>query len=629
MPLTPGTFIGHYEILESLGAGGMGEVYRARDTRLGREVAVKILSPEFASHADRLARFQREATTLASLNHAHIAHIYGVEESGSAHALIMELVHGEDLARRVLRGRMALDEALAVATQIADALEAAHDAGIIHRDLKPANVMLRADGQAKILDFGLAKVLHQDGLAAALANSPTVSNSGMTRAGAVLGTAAYMSPEQASGRSVDRRADIWAFGCVLFEMLTGRGCFRADSLAETLARVLEREPAWDALPPSTPEAIRRLLARCLQKDPRRRLHDIADARLELDDAIAAPPARVPAGSRATGRWWPYPLAAALLVGGAAALLPTRQALPARPNTRVDRLTDLPGLEEDPAFSPDGKSVAFTAAVGNTRQIFVQLLAGGTPLRLTHDSFDHQYPRWSPDSSSVVYFSPATSGNIQGAIWQVSALGGAPRRLADTLAGADINIADGRLAFFRLGDKRIELVSASSEAAIESVADFEPSTYYLYPRWSPDGKWIAFQRGDSIRFDIFVVSSKGGTPRQLTHDNTMMSGFAWLPDSTAIVYSSSRGQTMPYLATSALWEVSVADGSVRQITSGETSYMHPDIARSGAIVAARLRIETDIWKFPVGGAPGDNARERRARDPADRASADPDVRARRS
>ena len=196
----------------------------------------------------------------------------------------------------------------------------------------------------------------------------------------------------------------------------------------------------------------------------------------------------------------------------------------------------------------------------------------------------------------------TGGHLAGL-----ALGGAPRRLADTLAGADINIADGRLAFFRLGDKRIELVSASSEAAIESVAEFEPSTYYLYPRWSPDGKWIAFQRGDSIRFDIFVVSSKGGTPRQLTHDNTMMNGFAWLPDSTAIVYSSSRGQTMPYLATSALWEVSVADGSVRQITSGETSYMHPDIARSGAIVAARLRIETDIWKFPVGGAPGDNAR----------------------
>jgi hypothetical protein len=390
---------------------------------------------------------------------------------------------------------MALDEALAVATQIADALEAAHDAGIIHRDLKPANIMLRADGQVKILDFGLfAKVLHQDGSAAALANSPTVANSGMTRAGAVLGTAAYVARtgERPQRRPEGRHLGLWLRAVrdadwprLFSRRLAGRN---AGARAGARARVTRA--------PSTPEAIRRLLARCLQKDPRRRLHDIADARLK---SMTRSPrrrrgCRLEAARRADGgrtrsrlRWsW-----------AARQPLPTRQALPARPNTRVDRLTDLPGLEEDPAFSPDGKSVAFTAAVGNTRQIFVQLLAGvrrfGSPT--IRSIINTHGGRRTPARSSFL------AGNVRqhatGAIWQVSALGGAPRRLADTLAGADINIADGRLAFFRLGDKRIELVSASSEAAIESVADFEPSTYYLYPRWSPDGKWIAFQRATAF------------------------------------------------------------------------------------------------------------------------------------
>jgi serine/threonine protein kinase/Tol biopolymer transport system component len=613
MKLAPGARLGHYEILERLGAGGMGEVYRARDTKLGREVALKILPDAFAHDDDRLARFQREATTLASLNHPHIAQIHGVEESGSTRALVMELVEGDDLTRRIARGPIAIDDALPIARQITDALEAAHQAGIVHRDLKPANIKLRPDGTVKVLDFGLAKLTPSEGSipadAAQEAERATMTSPAMTHAGVILGTAAYMAPEQAKGQAIDRRTDIWAFGCVLFEMLTGRACFRAETVTETLALVLTREPEWTLLPDTTPEAIRRLLTRCLQKDPKRRLHDIADARIEIEDALAAPlygPATARPSSRTIGS--PAVWVALLVLVVAAIALTTSLGLPEQPPQNVDviRLTDLAGLEETPALSPDGKSVVFTAGVGGMRQIFVRLIAGGSPLQITRDAFDHQAPRWSPDSSAIVYFSPARPGEAQGTIWQISALGGVPRRVITGIGGADVNAADGRLTFFRLAGQRIELVVASPDgSSVERIADFEPVRYYLYPRWSPDGRWIAFQRGDSIRFDLFVVSSGGGEPRQLTRENNMMAGLAWLPDSTGVIYSSSRGNTMPYLPNVGLWHVSLGDGTVRQVTSGETSYVTPDVAKSGAIVAGRLRLQTDIWKFPVDGAPAEN------------------------
>ena len=258
--LTPGTLVGHYEILQPLGAGGMGEVYRARDVKLGRDVALKILPDAFAADARRLARLHREAALLASLNHPHIAHLHGIEESGSRFALVMELVEGEDLARRLARGAIPLDETLQIATQIAQALEAAHDVGIVHRDLKPANIKVRPDGVVKVLDFGLAKASDpSDSDAARRLASPTVTMPSVTGPGAILGTAAYMAPEQAKGRAVDRRADIWAFGCVVFEMLAGRACFRADTTAETIGRLMEREPEWERLPASTPERVRRVL----------------------------------------------------------------------------------------------------------------------------------------------------------------------------------------------------------------------------------------------------------------------------------------------------------------------------------------------------------------------------------
>jgi serine/threonine protein kinase len=288
LALTTGARLGPYEVTAQIGVGGMGEVYRATDTNLGRQVAIKILPKAFAQDADRLTRFEREAKTLASLNHSNIAQIYGLERSHGTTALVMELVEGPTLADRIAQGAIPIDEVLPVARQIAEALEAAHEQSIIHRDLKPANIKVRPDGTVKVLDFGLAKAFDASPGATDASQSPTITSPAMTEMGVILGTAAYMSPEQARGKAVDKRADIWAFGCVLYEMLTGQRAFAGDDVTETLARVLMKEPEWHALPPSTPPAIRKLIRRCLAKDRRERLPDAADARLEINEALTAP-----------------------------------------------------------------------------------------------------------------------------------------------------------------------------------------------------------------------------------------------------------------------------------------------------------------------------------------------------
>ena len=293
LTLTSGTRFGCYEILTPLGAGGMGEVYRATDTKLGRHVAIKILPEAFALDADRLARFQREARTLASLNHPNIAAIYGIEESGGMRTLVMELVEGEDLSTLVAHGPLPLADALPLAKQIAGALEAAHDQGIVHRDLKPANIRVRADGTIKVLDFGLAKAIDPAGGSGADPTySPTFTSPAMTQAGMILGTAAYMAPEQARGRAVDRRADIWAFGCIFYEMVTGRRAFAGDDITETLAAVVRDAHDLGAAPP----ALRRLLGRCLEKDPKTRVRDIGDV-WDLIEEPAAAAARAGGTSR--------------------------------------------------------------------------------------------------------------------------------------------------------------------------------------------------------------------------------------------------------------------------------------------------------------------------------------------
>ena len=320
----------------------MGQVYRATDTRLKRQVAIKILPPSVAADHDRLARFQREAEVLASLNHPNIAGIYGLEASGAATALVMELVEGEDLSAIIARGPMPVSEALALAKQIAEALEGAHEQGIIHRDLKPANIKVRADGTVKVLDFGLAKAMDPVGASSAsssaLANSPTLTSPVMTQLGMILGTAAYMSPEQARGKPVDKRADIWAFGCVLYEMVTGTRAFGGAEVSDTLAAILRADPDWSVLPTTSPPALRKMLARCLDKDPKKRLADMADVRFEIEEALRAPATRdgVAPMALVAPRWQralPWAAASALAVGLAAVLLlwaPWRKTSPPPP-----------------------------------------------------------------------------------------------------------------------------------------------------------------------------------------------------------------------------------------------------------------------------------------------------------
>src|SRR5277367_2622677 len=288
MTLATGSRLGPYEILAGIGAGGMGEVYRARDSKLGRDVALKVLPEAFARDAERMARFQREAKVLASLNHPNIASIYGLEDSGATHALVMELVEGPTLADRIRSGPIPIDEALRIAKQMCEALEYAHERGIVHRDLKPANLKVTNDDAVKVLDFGLAKAIEGDAASVDISTSPTMSRMA-TLAGVLLGTAAYMSPEQAKGKAVDRRADIWAFGCVLYEMLTGHLAFSGETVTDTLAAVIMKDPDWSQLPTATPVRVRVLLQRCLQKDPKQRLRDIGDARISLEEVLSGAP----------------------------------------------------------------------------------------------------------------------------------------------------------------------------------------------------------------------------------------------------------------------------------------------------------------------------------------------------
>src|SRR5690348_17702036 len=288
MPLSSGTKLGPYEIVSAIGAGGMGEVYRARDTRLGRDVALKVLPKSFAQNAQRMARFEREAKVLASLSHPNIAPIFGLEDSNQTRALVMELVEGPTLADRIQQGAIPIEEALPIAKQITEGLEYAHERGIVHRDLKPANIKLAANEAVKILDFGLAKALEGDTASADISSSPTISRMA-TQEGIILGTAAYMSPEQAKGKAVDRRADIWAFGCVLYEMLTGKMAFTGETVTDTLAAVIKSEPDFSQMPKDTPLRARVLLQRCLQKEPKQRLRDIGDARISLEEVLSGSP----------------------------------------------------------------------------------------------------------------------------------------------------------------------------------------------------------------------------------------------------------------------------------------------------------------------------------------------------
>jgi serine/threonine protein kinase len=425
MGLSAGTRLGPYEILAPLGAGGMGEVYRARDTKLRRDVAIKILPQIFTSDPERLARFEREAQMLAALNHSHIGAIYGVEDADGVHALVLELVEGETLAERLRRGSVPVVEALAIARQIADALEAAHERSIVHRDLKPANVKITPDGQVKVLDFGLAKAVVSNTTGPDLSQSPTLTVSN-TSEGAILGTAAYMSPEQARGKTVDKRTDIWAYGCVLYELLTGRKAFAGETASDAIAAILEREPDWTKLPATAPAPVPRLLRRCLEKDPSRRLRDIGDARLEVDDALSSPAqADLQKPAIMTRRTAISALAGA--AGAATGIFAIRryrgpvlrnltQFSVAMPEGEVLRAS----FERHVAMSPDGNHIAYSA-----ENFYIRPLRDLKSVKVEGAAASQgDAPFFSPDSRSLVFvlFEP----NIR--IQRMALSGGAPTNI---------------------------------------------------------------------------------------------------------------------------------------------------------------------------------------------------------
>ena len=409
----------------------MGQVYRATDTKLTRDVALKVLPDSFAHDTERLARFMREAQTLASLNHPNIAAIYGLEESGGVRALVMELVEGDDLSRRIARGALPFDDALPIAQQIAEALGAAHEQGVIHRDLKPANIKVRSDGVVKVLDFGLAKALEPAGAPSpSLSQAPTITTPAMTQTGVILGTAAYMSPEQAREKTVDRRADIWAFGAVLFEMLTGRRPFEGEDMTEVLGAVVRLEPPWEALPSDVPLPVRTLLQSCLVKDPRHRVADISIALFVLEKAASlGAPAVTPAVAAATVPRGRLPWMAAFAVAAvlaAAMAMPTMRHLretppPAPPETRVDLVTPPTDRPTDFALSPDGRQLVFVAASDGGSRLWRRALATTTaqPLAGTEGAL---YPFWAPDSRAVAFFA-------NGQLKRLDLSGGAPQIVA--------------------------------------------------------------------------------------------------------------------------------------------------------------------------------------------------------
>jgi hypothetical protein len=428
--LSSGSKLAHYEIVEPIGKGGMGEVYRARDTKLGRDVAIKVLPDEFGQDEERLRRFQREAKVLASLNHPNIAAIYGLEEEDDTHYLVLELVPGETLAERIARGPIPVEEALEIATKIADALEEAHERGIVHRDLKPANVKLTEGGKIKVLDFGLAKAFAEEGAEgdAATSMSPTITRDA-TRVGVILGTAAYMSPEQAKGKQIDRRADVWAFGAVLYEMLTGRRAFEGEDVSETLAYVLTKEPDWDALPADTPPALRRTLQLCLTKKPKGRIRDMADMQLALAGAFGTVEAAHDGTHSPRSVGWAA-IGIGLILGGILTGVAVWRLKPEAPRRPARFVVNAPSeapsvarVDLDLTISPDGTRIVY-ATISGEGQLFVRDLNAleATPLSGLGDN-PPRGPFFSPEGNWVGYFSGPT-------LKKVSILGGPPLTLCE-------------------------------------------------------------------------------------------------------------------------------------------------------------------------------------------------------
>ena len=603
MTIAPGSRIGSYEVTGKLGEGGMGEVWRATDTKLKREVAIKVLPPEFTEDPERLARFEREAQLLAQLQHPNIASIYGLEESGGTRALVLELVEGPTLAERLEAGPLALEESLTIARQILEALEEAHEKGIVHRDLKPQNVKAPVEGKVKVLDFGLAKAMDPVGSASGpsskLAQSPTLTL-GATVQGMILGTAAYMAPEQARGAAVDRRADLWAFGVVLYEMLTRRMVFEADTVPDTLAAVLTREVDWKALPESTPPEIRRLLRRCLSRKPKSRLHSASDARIVVEEVLAggaADEAPLHAGPVAATapppRLWPMRAGLAALalstiaLGGFIAL-----EKPAPP--KVVRATVLPpektafyleSTRPGPvALSPDGRHLAFTLRTGEGRRSLWVRAVDALEARELPSTENAHYPFWSPDSRHIGFF---TETHLK----KIALAGGPPVSLAraDFGKGGSWSPA-GFIVFAPSATGPLSVVpSAGGEAKpLTALVEATADAGHRLPRFLPDGEHFLFVARQAKGAEIRIGSLSGAPPVSL------------LPTDSNAEYASGR---LLFVRASTLMSQPF-DPRERRLSGEAVPIVENVLTIPGAVVAAFTASAEGTLAYQTGSSTSD-------------------------
>jgi Tol biopolymer transport system component len=587
--LSTGTRLGGYQIEELLGSGGMGEVYRARDLELARHVAIKIVSGAWLADPNRRARLDQEARLLAALNHPHVASIHGVVEADGLRGLVLELVEGETLADRLNEGPLLLTEAVHVATQIADALDATHEKGIVHRDLKPANIKITPDGVVKVLDFGVAKV--RQGEHAGPGAPEWSTTGGRSRDGLIVGTAAYMSPEQARGRAVDRRSDIWAFGCVLYEMLTGRRAFDGETPTDVLAAIIHRDPEWGALPATVPSAVRHLLERCLEKDPKRRLRDIGDAKAELEET--AKQGR-PGKADPRGAW--RLVAATLLV--AAIAIVAWPAIRFRiggavPNPSLSSLTTYPGTERTPSLNPDGTQVAFTwdGAHGDNFDIYVKPVGPGDPVQLTKHPAPEGFPAWSPVDASIA-FTRLQEGLNRYGVYVIPALGGAERKVGDASAPRVSWLAHERsLVIAR--QSGVDEVPALYKLSIDTGALTQLTSpaaprHDEAPAVAPNGEAVVFSRflaeggitGAGAGFMLLRLSRSGepiGEPVAIPIDMRIRRVTpSWSADSREIIYSAGWN-----LNQSFLWRVAAAPGAApERLTLAGEGAVEPAVSRDG-------------------------------------------------
>ena len=603
-----GRRLGVYQIEARIGAGGMGEVYRARDTKLGREVAIKVLPRALIRSADRRARFEREARLLASLNHPHIAQVYGFEESDEIVALVMELVPGETLDAIIQPRGIGPAHALAIARQICDALEAAHEKGIVHRDLKPANIKVTPDGVVKVLDFGLAKAS-----AGEYVNTPDGTNEGV-----ILGTAAYMSPEQARGHAVDKRTDIWAFGCVLYEMLTGRRAFMRDSLTDTLAHVIEREPDWRALPETTPDVVRRLLERCLRKDARRRLRDIADARIEIEDAIATLTApidltprvsdrRLPAGSR---RRAPIAWIAGIVLASAVGItwrLWVADYFWQNPlaDARPVRLTDFEGEEVDAAISPDGKFIVFLSNRDGPLDVFVSQIGSGAFTNLTKGAFRPttwamvRQTGFSGNGEQVWFTQGQEAGTPADPLSVVigPTMGGIPKLFIDHGRNPTWS-PDGKMVAYYTPDPGDPIFIADVNTSNpRKLFAGTPGVHCHFLTWSLDGRSIYFVKGTpTTDTNIWRIAARGGSAEQITFHHAWVGYPSWL-DARTLIYSATAddgsGQWLYAIDVEHRIPHRVSSGIAEQYLSVAVDQVQPH-----HLVATVANPTAGLWSVPI-------------------------------